>query len=181
MSQWPSTRASRVLAALLRIGWRIKRQVHGSHRVLARDGWMDFVFAFHDSVDLHRRGVRRTGIHAASHVWIERQVEVSEEHLAAVRRWDFDLFQSKISILGLAFGTRGEHDSSVSWHQTDCKAGCDPAAGYGPAPRAAAPLRSRLCAGGFGPSERGYSGFGIFLEVLERLGLGGVPLQDLDG
>ena len=33
----------------------------------------------------------------------------------------------------------------------------------------------------FGPSERGYSGFGIFLDVLERLGLGGVPLQDLDG
>lgn len=33
MSQWNSTKAKRVLAALLRIGWSIKRQT-GSHRVL---------------------------------------------------------------------------------------------------------------------------------------------------
>jgi hypothetical protein len=36
-----------VLAALLRIGWRVVRQ-RGSHRVLARDGFLNFVFAFHD-------------------------------------------------------------------------------------------------------------------------------------
>ena len=47
MSRWPATQAFRVLAALLRIGWQIKR-VTGSHRVLARDGWPDVVFAFHD-------------------------------------------------------------------------------------------------------------------------------------
>ena len=47
MSEWPATRAGRVLAALLRISWRIKRQ-SGSHRILARDGWSDYVFAFHD-------------------------------------------------------------------------------------------------------------------------------------
>ncbi len=40
MSQWSATQATRVLAALLRIGWRIKR-ASGSHRVLARDGWPD--------------------------------------------------------------------------------------------------------------------------------------------
>jgi predicted RNA binding protein YcfA (HicA-like mRNA interferase family) len=33
MSQWSSTKASRVLAALLRIGWSIKRQT-GSHKIL---------------------------------------------------------------------------------------------------------------------------------------------------
>ncbi|MBI2996952.1 MAG: type II toxin-antitoxin system HicA family toxin [Deltaproteobacteria bacterium] len=38
MSQWPSTRARRVLAALIRIGWTIKRQT-GSHRTLSRPGW----------------------------------------------------------------------------------------------------------------------------------------------
>ncbi len=59
MSQWPFTRASRVLAALLRIGWRIKRQVHGSHRVLARDGWADFVFGFHDSIEIGPRMLAR--------------------------------------------------------------------------------------------------------------------------
>jgi predicted RNA binding protein YcfA (HicA-like mRNA interferase family) len=47
VSQWPGSRASRVLSALLRIGWQIKRQ-SGSHRTLSRDGFPDYVFAFHD-------------------------------------------------------------------------------------------------------------------------------------
>jgi predicted RNA binding protein YcfA (HicA-like mRNA interferase family) len=47
MSEWPSIRAPRVLAALLKIGWTVKRQ-SGSHRTLSRDGWPDFVFAFHE-------------------------------------------------------------------------------------------------------------------------------------
>ena len=37
MSQWPSSHARRVLAALQRIGWRIKRQ-SGSHRAREREG-----------------------------------------------------------------------------------------------------------------------------------------------
>ena len=48
MSQWPSTKASRVLAALLRIGWTVKRQAGTSHKILSRPDWPDFVFAFHD-------------------------------------------------------------------------------------------------------------------------------------
>jgi predicted RNA binding protein YcfA (HicA-like mRNA interferase family) len=48
MSQWPSTKAARVLAALYRIGWQLKRPARGSHHILARHGWPDFVFAFHD-------------------------------------------------------------------------------------------------------------------------------------
>ncbi len=51
MSRWPATKASKVLAALLRIGWRIKRQ-SGSHRTLAHDGWADYVFAFHDGAEI---------------------------------------------------------------------------------------------------------------------------------
>jgi predicted RNA binding protein YcfA (HicA-like mRNA interferase family) len=51
MAQWPSTRAARVLAALLRIGWSIKRQ-SGSHRTLQRPGWPDVVFAFHDGEEV---------------------------------------------------------------------------------------------------------------------------------
>jgi predicted RNA binding protein YcfA (HicA-like mRNA interferase family) len=47
MIDWRSTKARRVLAALLRIGWTVKRQ-KGSHRVLSRPGWSDVVFAFHD-------------------------------------------------------------------------------------------------------------------------------------
>jgi len=54
MSDWPATKARRVLAALLRIGWREKRQ-SGSHVVLARPGFPDFVFAFHDHEELGPR------------------------------------------------------------------------------------------------------------------------------
>jgi predicted RNA binding protein YcfA (HicA-like mRNA interferase family) len=52
MSQWPSTRARQVLAALLRIGWTIKRQSGTSHRVLTRTDWPDYVFAFHDREEI---------------------------------------------------------------------------------------------------------------------------------
>jgi predicted RNA binding protein YcfA (HicA-like mRNA interferase family) len=58
MSNWPSTRASRVLAALLRIGWSIKRQ-SGSHRTLQRTGWPDVVFAFHDGEEIGPRMLAR--------------------------------------------------------------------------------------------------------------------------
>jgi predicted RNA binding protein YcfA (HicA-like mRNA interferase family) len=66
MSPWPATKARRVLAALLRIGWSIKRQGGGSHRVLARTDWPDFVFAFHDDVEIGPRMLariaKRTGL-----------------------------------------------------------------------------------------------------------------------
>lgn len=51
MSSWGAAKAKRVLAALLRIGWQVKRE-SGSHRVLSRAGWPDFVFAFHDSEEI---------------------------------------------------------------------------------------------------------------------------------
>ena len=62
MSSWPSTRAKRVLAALKRIGWEIKRE-RGSHKVLAREGWSDFVFAFHDSDEVGPRMLARIAKH----------------------------------------------------------------------------------------------------------------------
>jgi len=58
MANWPSTRAKRVLAALLRIGWSIKRQ-RGSHRTLERDGYPDFIFAFHDREEIGPRMLAR--------------------------------------------------------------------------------------------------------------------------
>ena len=51
MSSWPAKKAQLVLAALEKIGWRIKRQ-SGSHRTLSRGGWPDVVFAFHDDVEI---------------------------------------------------------------------------------------------------------------------------------
>jgi predicted RNA binding protein YcfA (HicA-like mRNA interferase family) len=65
LSNWPSTKASRVLAALLKIGWQVKRQ-SGSHRTLARNNWPDVVFAFHDDEEIGpkmlARIAKRTGL-----------------------------------------------------------------------------------------------------------------------
>jgi predicted RNA binding protein YcfA (HicA-like mRNA interferase family) len=58
MTQWRSTKARRVLAALLRMGWSIKLQT-GSHRVLERPGWPDVVFAFHDNEEIGPRMLAR--------------------------------------------------------------------------------------------------------------------------
>lgn len=55
MNQWRSTKARRLLAALLRIGWRIKRETASSHKILQRDGWEDYTFAFHDSDEVGPR------------------------------------------------------------------------------------------------------------------------------
>jgi predicted RNA binding protein YcfA (HicA-like mRNA interferase family) len=59
---WPSAKSRRVLAALLRIGWRVARQ-SGSHRTLVRDGWADFVYAFHDDVEIGPRMLARIAKH----------------------------------------------------------------------------------------------------------------------
>jgi len=50
--KFPATKARRVLAALLRIGWAIKRQGGTSHRVLERAGWPDYTWAWHDDVEI---------------------------------------------------------------------------------------------------------------------------------
>jgi predicted RNA binding protein YcfA (HicA-like mRNA interferase family) len=58
MSPWKSVKAKRALAALLRIGWSIKRQT-GSHKILSRPGWPDMVFAFHDNDEIGPRMMAR--------------------------------------------------------------------------------------------------------------------------
>jgi len=62
MSQWPAAKAKRVLAALLTLGWRVKRQT-GSHKTLAREGWADVVFAFHDGEEIGPRMLARVARH----------------------------------------------------------------------------------------------------------------------
>lgn len=57
MSQWSSKKAKRILAALLRIGWRVKRK-SGSHWILTRPNWTDVVFA-HDNEEIGPRMLAR--------------------------------------------------------------------------------------------------------------------------
>ena len=62
MSVWGARKAKLVLGALLRIGWRLKRQT-GSHKVLSREGWPDFIFAFHDGEEIGPRMLARVARH----------------------------------------------------------------------------------------------------------------------
>jgi predicted RNA binding protein YcfA (HicA-like mRNA interferase family) len=66
MSQWRSVKARQLLAALTKIGWSIKRESGGSHRILSKPGWPDFVFAFHDREEIGPRMLarvaKRTGL-----------------------------------------------------------------------------------------------------------------------
>ena len=66
MSQFGSVKARKLLRALHKLGWSIKRETGGSHKVLEREGWPDFVFAFHDGVEVGpkmlSRVAKRTGL-----------------------------------------------------------------------------------------------------------------------
>jgi len=62
VSHWPAAKARRVLAALYRIGWQLKRE-SGSHRTLAREGWADFVFSFHDHEEIGPKMLSRIARH----------------------------------------------------------------------------------------------------------------------
>ena len=62
MSSWGARKARLVHGALLRIGWKLKRQ-SGSHKVLERAGWPDFVFAFHDGEEIGPRMLSRIARH----------------------------------------------------------------------------------------------------------------------
>ena len=66
MSRWRATKANRVLAALLQIGWQVHREAKGSHKVLARDGFPSLVWAFHGREELGPRMLariaKRTGL-----------------------------------------------------------------------------------------------------------------------
>jgi len=62
VSQWPSSSAKKVLSALQRIGWSIKR-TSGSHKVLEREGFPNFVFAFHDREEIGPKMLARISKH----------------------------------------------------------------------------------------------------------------------
>ena len=63
MSTWGSAKAGKVLKALLRIGWSIKREGGGSHKLLSRPGWPDYTFAFHDGEEIGPRMLARIAKH----------------------------------------------------------------------------------------------------------------------
>ncbi|MDR2716828.1 MAG: type II toxin-antitoxin system HicA family toxin [Treponema sp.] len=62
MNQWRSIKANRLLAALLKIGWSVKRQA-GSHKTLEKSGYPDYVFAFHDGEEIGPKMLARVAKH----------------------------------------------------------------------------------------------------------------------
>jgi predicted RNA binding protein YcfA (HicA-like mRNA interferase family) len=62
MSHWRSIKAKRLLAALQKIGWSIKRQA-GSHKTLERPGYPDYVFAFHDGDEVGPKMLAKVAKH----------------------------------------------------------------------------------------------------------------------
>ena len=63
---WRSVEARALLAALLRLGWSIKRERAGSHVILTRPGWPNYIFAFHAGGEVGptmlARVAKRTGL-----------------------------------------------------------------------------------------------------------------------
>ena len=62
MSNWPSAKAKKVLAALQSIGWRVKRQ-SGSHKTLELADYPDYVFVFHDGEEIGPKMLSRIAKH----------------------------------------------------------------------------------------------------------------------
>jgi predicted RNA binding protein YcfA (HicA-like mRNA interferase family) len=62
VSDWPSTRARKVLRALLKTGWPIKHQ-RGSHIQLLHPQRGEFTWAFHDSEEIGPRMLARIAKH----------------------------------------------------------------------------------------------------------------------
>jgi predicted RNA binding protein YcfA (HicA-like mRNA interferase family) len=62
MSRWPSVKANRLLAALLKTGWSVKRQT-GSHKTLEKFGYPNYVFAFHDGEEIGPNMLARVAKH----------------------------------------------------------------------------------------------------------------------
>ena len=65
--RWPSQKAGRVLAALLRMGWTVTPHKRpGSHRTLQRPGWDNYTWAFHDGDEIGpvmlQRMAKKTGL-----------------------------------------------------------------------------------------------------------------------
>lgn len=63
MSYWRSVKAREVFAALIRIGWQVKRETSGSHKILSRRGYPNFVFAFLDRDEIGPHMLARIAKH----------------------------------------------------------------------------------------------------------------------
>ncbi len=76
MSNWPASKAKRVLAALERNGWQVKRQP-GSHRLLTHPDWPDYEFTFHGQEEIGPRMLARLAKRTGLRPELRRQCELA--------------------------------------------------------------------------------------------------------
>jgi len=62
VTRWPSTKAAKVYRALLRIGYAVKSQ-KGSHVVLTHPERAEYIWAFHDSIEIGPKMLSRIAKH----------------------------------------------------------------------------------------------------------------------
>jgi predicted RNA binding protein YcfA (HicA-like mRNA interferase family) len=62
MSIWKSSKAKVVLKALEKNGWQIIR-IRGSHKILSKENYPNFIFAFHDKEEIGPKMLSRISKH----------------------------------------------------------------------------------------------------------------------
>jgi len=62
MGQWRTVKSRALLRSLESIGWQVVRQ-RGSHRILARTGYPNYTFAFHDKDEIGPKMLSRVAKH----------------------------------------------------------------------------------------------------------------------
>jgi len=58
--QWSAAKSRAVLSAIRRIGWVEKRR-KGSHRTMAKPGWPNYVFAYHEDAEIGPNALKLLG------------------------------------------------------------------------------------------------------------------------
>ena len=93
----PATRRQHQLACGYALGLGLQHLGHG--------------LAFHHRPYRHRRGIRRALVHASSHVRVQREVAVAQQHFALGQCRQRNLFQAEIGCTWRPLRTRGKHDA----------------------------------------------------------------------
>ena len=137
MSQWSSAKAKKVLAALEKIGWTVKHQT-GSHKIIERDGWDDYVFTFADNdliestklIDIAKKtglkpeDVKRAEIYYArmDEFWRKEQKLSSLEKVESLQDVDWQKIEPNTKYVWLTEGFEDDFDSFIALGSKEAKA-----------------------------------------------------------
>ena len=110
MSQWGSAKSRKVLKALLKIGWEVKRESSGSHKILSRHGFEDYTFAFHEGEEIGPRMLgcvfKPTQVVSLLVFWLKSHVLASTRSTAKM---------DKCEAFGAKPRAMGESNLELSW------------------------------------------------------------------